>query len=240
MTAKDIIADYGDRSDHVSAFASLAATGSRPQHAHRDLMTWAKTFGSDLTPALVRCTHRKQHEHGTTSSDHWVLYPHEVFAAMYDRKTELWNHSIMGPEGFAGIEEFWSSESGKDWFVRHPALKHDDLRHCIPLGFHADKGAHIKRDKILTISWGSAMSVAPTEWSHFLFTILPDELAASETAEQLYAVLVWSVQWLSLGIWPDTDHNGNPWPHGSRRKRLVGKPLAGPPSLPLCFTPEVP
>ena len=97
----------------------------------------------------------------------------------------------------------------------------------MPLGIHADKGQHISRDKMLCVSWGSVTHVAPTLWGKILFTICPDELLIKqETAEQLYALLVWSLQWLMLGIWPDKDPDGNPWPPGSRRAAMAGRPLA--------------
>ncbi len=227
-TARDIVTDYGNHNDQLASLAGLAAAGRTPSHAHRDLMTWCKTWSTELQPAKVSVTCRKQNDHGTALVDHFVLYPHEVFAELFSRKPELWKFSFVGPGGLDAIEDFWSRQKGQEWFEKHPSLRLDQLQHCIPLGYHADKGAHIKRDKILTISWGSIMSTAPTEWSKILFTILPDELAVgTDTAEELYAVLVWSMQFLALGVWPHTDHAGVAWPHGGRRACLAGKPLAG-------------
>ena len=58
--------------------------------------------------------------------------------------------------------------------------------------------------------------------------ICPDELLVKgETDEQLYATLVWSMHCMLAGVWPDLDPHGKPWPYGSRRWALAGKPLAG-------------
>ena len=136
------------------------------------------------------------------------------------------------PNGEAELREFWHEQRGEEWVLKHPAFTefHWDKSVSIPMGIHADKGQHIKKDKILVIAWGSVMCRAPTVWSKVLYTVVPDEvLIPRETDERLYAVLVWSFQWLLRGTWPPTDHDGNPWPAGSRRA-LNGeaqRPLAG-------------
>ena len=103
-----------------------------------------------------------------------------------------------------------------------------DFDRAIPFGVHGDKGQHIKKDKLLAISWGSVLCMAPTIWSKILFAVIPDEiLIPGVSDERLYAVLVWSAHWLLLGVWPPVDHDGKPWPHGSRRHCNAGKKLAG-------------
>ena len=190
-TARDIVADYGDHHDLVSGWASLAANGSRPQHAHRDLTRWVRTLGVDLDTAYVDVTYKNLADHGTASGKHTVLYPHEVFAAIYASGMDNFEKAFLGSAGVAGIAAFWEQQSNQTWVEQHPSLQHVDSKFAIPLGFHADKGRHITRDKLLTISWGSVLSEAATIWSKILFTVLPDELEIKQaTDEQLYAVLV--------------------------------------------------
>ena len=103
----------------------------------------------------------------------------------------------------------------------------EDRHMAVPVFLHADKGEFSNRDKILCISWGSAASRAETIHSNLLFSVLPAEwIVKHETEEMLYAVWVWSMFWLMEGIFPDVDHNGDPWPAGSRRAALAGLPLA--------------
>ena len=143
----------------------------------------------------------------------------------------LSNVFFLGAEGTEGLEIFWKQQEKQEWVIEHPGFKtyHVDFKHAIPLGVHADKGAHIKRDKLLNIAWGSCKSRAPTIWSKILFTVLPDELLVKGvTDEELYAVLVWSLHVLMVGEWPAADHHGVEWPYGSRRWAMQGKRLAGP------------
>eukprot|EP00959_Pyramimonas_sp_CCMP1952_P123332 2578492-Pyramimonas_sp.AAC.1 len=81
---------------------------------------------------------------------------------------------------------------------------------------------------MLAMSWGSIMSTTTTIWRVWLYTVLPDELAIAHTsAEQLHAAFVWSCEVMLRGVYPDADHEGKPWPMGSRREELAGKLIAG-------------
>ena len=157
-----------------------------------------------------------------------MLYPHEVFAAVYEASPALFKKVFLGPEGSEGLRKYWRRQRRQPWVQQHPALQGKSWKYAVPIGIHADKGQHIKRDKILVISWSSCMSIAPTAWSKILFSILPSEFEVpGVSAEELYAVLVWSLDVLASGVWPSADHNGKPWPYGSRRWALAGKRLAG-------------
>ena len=228
-TALDVLADYGSRNDDVTSWASLGNFGKAPQNVHRDLLAWSRKNGVDLETAKVRVTCRNIHDHGTQSKLHDIIYPHEMFAAIWESGFDNFRHVFLGPDGSSGLVNFWERQSDADWVISHPGLQGDwNPAHVIPLGVHGDKGRHIARDKILNIAWGSVMSTAPTIWSKLLYTILPDDLDVKfKTTEELYAVLVWSFQYLQLGRWPETDHMGKPWAYGTRRNAVAGKPLAG-------------
>eukprot|EP00973_Karenia_brevis_P057924 8063453-Karenia_brevis.AAC.1 len=82
---------------------------------------------------------------------HKVLLPHEVFSAIYHHNPDLFQKAFVGDKGTAGLQEFWDSED-QEWVSKHPGFHQEKpLPRCyaIPGGFHADKGQHIKRDKIL-------------------------------------------------------------------------------------------
>ena len=70
--------------------------------------------------------------------------------------------------------------------------------------------------------------MTPTIHSKILFTIVPDGiLLPGITDARLYAVFVWSTYFLMKGVWPSVDHDGKPWPAGTRRAINAGRPLAG-------------
>lgn len=228
QTAADIVSDFGDGNDLMNGWASLGAGGHRLQHCHRDLMTWAGSFGMCIEPvsAMVHC--KNTADHGCILTAHPVLYPHEVFAALYHAGSAAFERVFLG---HGELDQYWQHQSTLDWVRHHPAFTVHNVpfKHAIPLGVHADKGQHIKRDKMLCVAWGACTSVATTDWAKLLFTIVPDEsLIKNTTDEELYAVLVWSFHHMLLGVWPATDHTGAPWEWGSRRWAMQGKPLAGP------------
>jgi hypothetical protein len=156
--------------------------------------------------------------------------PHEAFAAAYSAGDATFQTVFLGDGGADGVEAFWTRQWQHDWVRLHPAFTEHNInrRYAIPIGLHADKGQHVSRDKLLSICWGSCLSRAPTAFSKILFTVCPDELLLpNETDEQLYAVWVWSLHWMMLGVWPPCDHNGHDYPATSFRGLVAGKPLAG-------------
>jgi hypothetical protein len=177
----------------IEVLAGLGAGGTRAQNIHRDFFRYTSRFGVRLEPAYVDILHRRLDNHGTHLRSHAVLFPHEVFAAVYSAGDNMFQKMFLGPDGNSGLEEFWDRQRDHTWVREHPGFTTfgANTRTAIPFGVHADKGQHIQRDKLLTISWGSVMSRAPTIYSKHLFTVVPDELLVKHTTdEQLYAVLV--------------------------------------------------
>ena len=225
-TAKDIVAVFGDHNDIVSDWASIG------KNSQRDLLNWAKSFGLELTPAKVKVTYRNMKNNGTRAGTHYVLYPHELIHAIYTSDRRQFELSFLGTEGDAGLRKFWEFQRQFPWADKHPGFTEYNagLDEAIPIGFHSDKGQHIKKDKILTMSWGSVMSSELTEWRNFVFTILPDDMAVpGVTAEQIHAVFTWSCFVLLSGVFPSADPEGNEWPKNSWRSKMAEQqqPIAG-------------
>ena len=201
-TASCIVADYGDRGDVVSVLASLGAGGEQKQNVHRDFVRWANSDDLFLSPVDVYVTCKSTDNHGTCVRPHKVLYPHEVFAAAYSAGDGMFNMMFKGEEP-GGLSTFWGNHAHAEWVLTHPAfVEHGlDKSVCIPIGFHADKGQHVKRDKILTIGWNSVMSRAATAYAKHLLTVIPDDvLVPGVTDEQMFAVFVWSLDAVSRFI----------------------------------------
>ncbi len=137
---------------------------------------------------------------------------------------------LLGPSGQAALLDYWDRQKDEEWVKEHPAFKTHNLdpAYCVPMGMHADKGQHVKRDKLLETSWGGALSPEDTEWTSQHYAGIPDDIIVKHvTDEELYAYFVWSFHWMLLGVWPDVDPFGEPWPEGSRRALMAGQRLAG-------------
>jgi hypothetical protein len=97
---------------------------------------------------------------------------------------------------------------------------------CVPLGIHGDDAGVRSggKEKILVLTWGAVAGKQNTLDSRLLFTSV--KLSETPCVREVYRVLVWSMQVLFRGVYPDADHTGRPWPPGSWRAEQAGKPLA--------------
>ena len=185
-----------------------------------------KDFRVSLEVAFVSTPIKNLKDHGQVMVDHAVLYPHEVFAATWEKGRPIFDYVFLGSDGVAGLKDFWQKQQGEEWVHEHPGFCREGATfdQSIPYGLHADKG----QQKKLCISWGSVLGMAPTIYSKILFSIVPDDiLLPGITDERLYAVFTWSTYFLMKGVWPSVDHDGEPWPAGTRRAINAGRPLAG-------------
>ena len=160
---------------------------------------------------------------------HEAILPHELFHEQYKRGGDVWLDGIFGrpSRDNSGICEFWEHERGHEWCQRHPAWGQPDLMSkTVPVGLHGDGVADVKEDKVLVLTWNSVLSRARSWRSRWLFTVLPGRRMAEGTLKEVFRVLVWSLTFALRGHFPHTNHNGEPFPSGSWRERMVGKPLA--------------
>ena len=217
---KSIVEVYGDHSDLVSEIARTGTSGKHASNTLRDLLR--KCGPNLLEPDFVSITVKSIHDHGTLTTAWPVLHPHEVFAAVSNQLPDAaFNKIFLGPDGEVGLEDFWERNRDKPWVVNHPGFNEagpPPTNRCVPMYVHADAGQHIKRDKILCISYGSCMTIMHTLLGLLLFTIMQyDLLVPGVTDEQLYAVLIWSFYYLMLGIHPWRNHDGKEFKRGAHR-----------------------
>ena len=182
--AQEIVATYGERGadDPVAKFAKMSAA-----HAHRDVLRMTRDKEFMVEPFEINIPKRKICDHDVEEAVHKVILPTDVFSAVYHRNPELFEKAFVGDYGNRGLEEFWEMQD-KDWCNNHPGFNQVGRPlhpcHAIPLGFHADKGSHIKRDRILSMQWGSTMSSLSTFLRLWLFTILEDSRMVKHVSEE--------------------------------------------------------
>ena len=66
-----------------------------------------------------------------------LLFPHEMFASIYEHYPHAWTQNILPDAETLGI--FWDSMAAHPQMVGHPIAARPDFRsRCIPLGLHGD------------------------------------------------------------------------------------------------------
>ena len=146
------------------------------------------------------------------------LWPHELFAAIYQGYPTSFCKCIVPSK--ERLKAFWSKN------VSHPAMANSDLlsrphfeEWCVPLAIHGDDvpvtGIGKGWAALMTIySWTSMIGYGDTKTSQFFIYGVFDKLRAISPDQTLdtngcfFKMLVWSLQWLYRGQWPDRDWNG--------------------------------
>ena len=151
----------------------------------------------------------------TTTS---VLWPHELFAWMWEKHHSAFVKNILGGSA-ANIEEFWKH------MPERPGMRRGFLnkKWCIPIAIHGDgvavsniRGKASKQ--VDCISWSSLLAKGQTRFTTFLvwfcFSHLVKKQGFGSTWTSFWKKLCLSLQALWHGVWP-ADHP------------LAGQPLAG-------------
>ena len=87
--------------------------------------------------------------------NHAVLWPHEVFAKMFEEHNEKFREIMLG-SSCTSIPEFWKQMRNHPAYAEHPLKCRDDhVQKCIPIGMHGDGVACIGVGK----SWGRSADV---------------------------------------------------------------------------------
>ena len=153
-----------------------------------------------------------------------VLWPHEMFAAIYANHRDKFEKYILGGE-HRNIEEFWATMPSRDGMVGRPRWR----THCVPLALHGDGVAVAnirgKSNKTVDVlSWTSLLGGGGTRASWFLiwmcFAHLAKKTGLATTWRSFWRQLCRSLRALWAGVFPDVQVDGSPEPR-------AGRPLAG-------------
>lgn len=138
------------------------------------------------------------------------LLPHEVFSNLYQSAREMFHYIFTGPPG--NLKKFWqeSATISSEWYRNHPIVRQvTDVDMLVPIGLHGDDTGGSGHEKALIISWNSVAVSHTTLDNRILFAAVGLMRAVPrQTLWSVYAVLAWSLYWLSRGQHPDRDHKG--------------------------------
>ena len=105
-----------------------------------------------------------------------------------------------------------------------PLMLHGDAVPCVAVG-----KANSKSFDVYSVQ--GLFSSGPTKevklYIFGLFELSKTDGAAGATMWNIWRVVLWSLHFLALGIWPTVDHDGQPYEKGCLQKGRAGKPLAG-------------
>ena len=152
-----------------------------------------------------------------------ILWPHELFSALYNHYQPTWRKCIVPSDDV--LEKFWENNQTHPAFASSAVKKIEGYqRRVVPLLFHGDDvpitGVGKSWCQQMTVFSWSAMTGGGTtkEAQYFIYGCFEKLRAIHEDQDQdtlgvFFKQLVWSFTWLLDGRWPDRDFSG--------RKRLV-------------------
>ena len=161
--------------------------------------------------------------------DQEMLLPHALFADIYHKYPRTWRMTLRGENG--KLDEFWVAQTLHHPLLEDPdhPLKTRDTSRCIPLCLHGDEvpisglgKTWVK--KMCNFSWSSLLRCGNTkDSSYWIWGMLEkvgvtaegDEAAnlhrsqKNRTLQRFFRILQWSLFWLWMGVWPESDVDGN-------------------------------
>ena len=147
-----------------------------------------------------------------------MLWPHELFAVIYEHYKATWSQCIL--PSTERLNLFW--ETNKN----HPAMAGSKVQTIenyeswvVPLCLHGDDvpitGVGKSWCQQMTVfSWSSLIGLGSTkDMQYFIYGCFEKLRATSEDQSKdtlgiFFKQMVWSLKWLQLGQWPDRDWTG--------------------------------
>ncbi len=240
--------DTASRSRSMDCITRALADLAPRTTQERDLQTWvAGQPWRKILPDLYEfeCVKSGTGEaYGVLQpSTHFCLLPHEVVGCLTEAGPELLQKVCGLPIEW---DTFWRqrASAARAALAEGPLTEAliaaqaelqaatavpDSPMECIPIGVHGDDAGVQVTEKITIVTWGAVAVPGPTWDSRLLFTAVKGAEAdfGASVLDEAYRVLVWSLQCLHSGHYPEADHTGRRFgpDHHPRRAAMAGKPL---------------
>ena len=165
-----------------------------------------------------------------------ILYPHELFAALFTFHPAVFLERMCGGS-VDNVISYWNAMQQHPSIDGNPDLKNKDkARWCIPLSFHGDgvtcAGVGKSWSRAVDIfSWSSVLDKGALIQRVFMIflihKLLVCKLPGQNTMDQFWKHLAWSFSWLERGLWPDRNADGNMYAEGTPEQKRALTTLAG-------------
>ena len=193
----------------LAGFASL----SSDTHCERDLHVWlrgAYDINMEVThvPIDVYDKHWKE-----VRVQHPILLPCDLARELWAAGDSVFESSMVGKAGAGGLNKFWQQVSKLGWGSKHPHLQNPDLfASQIPVLLHGDGARAFKVQKLIILSWSSALVRGCTWNSRCLFSVIPAEnMIKGKTLQQILQHFADGINKLQSGIGSDGNPISGPW-----------------------------
>ena len=244
--AKLATEDHDGSPQDLVKLASIGANGKFTNNCHRDLVRRLSASSPMPQPVLhelpiKNLKKRSLDEQSMMRHGVAIMAPHEVFASLWVKAPKLFAQRFLGCEDANSVAtvltQFWSMVPESDprksmlraaWAKRGDGQPESALRQrAVPLAVHGDAvpiGAKVSYD---AVSWSGLLGRSlSTLDQKVLVGGLVTKLVGDGTENEHWQAIVWSLMTLWMGIFPEHDALGEPWPAGSRQREAQGKPLA--------------
>ncbi|CAE7240575.1 unnamed protein product, partial [Symbiodinium sp. CCMP2456] len=158
-----------------------------------------------------------------------LMLPHVLFSHVYHNEKPLWNRTFVASS--ERLEDFWAAVKAVPHpaWVKHPLKLQEEAgkrstKRCVPLSLHGDEVpvaglGKVWGRKMVNWSFSSLAGLGSTKSSQFWIWGLFEKVGVpGKTLEEFFKVLRWSLYWLWLGKWPESDVDG--------MEHMGGRPLA--------------
>lgn len=201
---------------NLTVLANLGQRGQRPNNMRRDLTSW---LGSPRLPmpSLVSLPVASLSVRGWMLNHLGVLWPHEMFAALYHQYPEVFRQNLLGgsPDN---VPRFWKH------MERHPAMA-SNPHHALPAFPQKAIPLCLAGDGVPVLSIGKSWQQSADVWFWYsllntgfsisgfwlitcLWSMQMCETFLCSTKTKFMKKLHWSLMSLYQGCWPAVDEEG--------------------------------
>lgn len=198
----------------LEKLAQLGGSGQYPSRCNSELLAFLEP-SVKLSPAFTASLPFKA---PLMDQQQDFLLPHQVFADIYREYPDAFQQNLLNSED--ELERFWEAAKGNPQYDDHPIRDRPNFsRKCIPIGMHGDdvpitgigKGW---TSKMTMFSWFSMVALGRNtkDKMHLIYACfekLRARQGARNTLHSFFRLLAWSLWWLWLGVFPDSDVDGN-------------------------------
>jgi hypothetical protein len=219
----------------LETLAGLGCKGKHPNNCAQNLRNAITTLDYQRVPMQVMVPLADSSGANPTMMAQEMLLPHVWFSIMFNSYYSSFCEKICANR--EQISEFWRSQRGSPRMQGHPVTSRTGyMRRCIPIRLHGDgvpvTGVGKSWSKCADVySWCSVFATGPTISFNFyiwaVFKTVQSKAFNRNTKAVFWQILVWSLQWAWLGLWPDKNWDGSAFTRREDIDRAL-TPLAGP------------
>eukprot|EP00969_Alexandrium_andersonii_P312886 13824983-Alexandrium_andersonii.AAC.1 len=159
--------------------ASLGG-GDGSSNTERDLHRWLDgAFGMQLQIRTVPI--EVDLDGDTVEIQHPVIEPRDLVAELWNAGPSVFRRSMLGTRDEGSIEQYWANNAHQEWVTNHPHLQNRNTwAKTLPVWIHGDEARAFVQQKLLILSWMSALVTGCSWSSRMLYTVLPHELLSGD------------------------------------------------------------